>query len=939
MIRVWGVRKVLFLVSVIISFSLLSSFGLSTDWWDTDWSRCKNLTISNVFTANSPVYVNITGLTFTNVSKEIRIVDTSCNNAGNVVKHRIIEDSGNIGDGYEWVRIMFPASTNTVYSVYYDNPNAEYDSSLELNSYDIWDAYYNGTVNATLATDKWSVWSSGTPIETIQNIDGQLRYNLTTESTERQGWQYPTNDGVKTVEICFKTESTHTVSNRQIMLETRNVYKEIISFNRDTVHFVKAGTSISSDSSNFPVYRFVFHNNGSFNFYRNNIRIHDDSTGAGSPGGELDWGDYEAIDTGRVEQFWTYITVTDDGSFPPSSVSIGLETLYSPFDIKVTLNTPADGAYINTKNVNFTFNVFGNTDYVNITNCTLWGDFSGIWAANETNTTRIQNNVINGINNTVDSDGSYLWNIICYNATNIGNYSLSNRTVFVDTTPPISSITNESTVWVTYDEINITCSDATGCKATKWYYFDSDGICSNSKENYTSSTTAGYITVNTDHNDYLCLWVEDNTGKSDTAVSSQLKVDTTDPIASISGESTTWVQSDDIDITCSDALSSCVVTKWYYFDSNGICSTSKGSYTSSITDPNITVNTDHNDWLCLWVEDQAGNYNYTISSQLMIDATSPVLTNPIPEDGDYIQGTSTQLFKIDVSDLSFDPSKVFVYYKRTGTPVWLNQVMNCYGSPPDHTCNTPVNLYDDYAEDDVILFYFEATDMAGNEEVTETNTITIDRTPPQVIDITTNDSDNIITRYDAILLSVEWEDNYALNSAILSTNENGSWENYTSITLSGTSDWSNFIWYNPSIKRTVVAWRVYSDDKAGNEKVSEINTFTVYDTATSTAHLNSSWVKEGEAINISCRVKDSASNDIPNYPVEIYNNNSGSITFLTSGLTDASGEFNYTWTSSIPEGNNTIICAIHDNSEMFYKTISNNTASFTADYTPPLLTD
>jgi hypothetical protein len=114
-------------------------------------------------------------------------------------------------------------------------------------------------------------------------------------------------------------------------------------------------------------------------------------------------------------------------------------------EINVSLSTPSDAAYRKDtlRNVNFTYNVSWNTVTANITNCSLIGNFTNnVWTNYSTNTTTIVNNAFNGINYTFSSDGPYIWNIYCYNVSgNVGNYSLSNRTVIVDITSPILNTT------------------------------------------------------------------------------------------------------------------------------------------------------------------------------------------------------------------------------------------------------------------------------------------------------------------------------------------------------------------------------------------------------------------------------------------------------------------------------------------------------------------
>jgi len=104
-------------------------------------------------------------------------------------------------------------------------------------------------------------------------------------------------------------------------------------------------------------------------------------------------------------------------------------------DINVTLIHPTTNAYTN--GANFTYNVSWNTVFGEPKNCTLFGNFTGTFASNITNATVITNNTYNVFNATQVTDGLYIWNVYCYNATSHGNYSDSNYTVTVDLTNPL----------------------------------------------------------------------------------------------------------------------------------------------------------------------------------------------------------------------------------------------------------------------------------------------------------------------------------------------------------------------------------------------------------------------------------------------------------------------------------------------------------------------
>jgi PGF-pre-PGF domain-containing protein len=112
--------------------------------------------------------------------------------------------------------------------------------------------------------------------------------------------------------------------------------------------------------------------------------------------------------------------------------------------INVTLQSPTNLSYTNTRNVNFTFIPEWNS-FVTMDNCTLYGNFTNGWAANETNQSALVSGTINGINNTVSADGPYLWNIYCYNDSSQYDFYTPNWTVIVDTTNPTFANNNSNT--------------------------------------------------------------------------------------------------------------------------------------------------------------------------------------------------------------------------------------------------------------------------------------------------------------------------------------------------------------------------------------------------------------------------------------------------------------------------------------------------------------
>jgi len=129
--------------------------------------------------------------------------------------------------------------------------------------------------------------------------------------------------------------------------------------------------------------------------------------------------------------------------------------------INLTLNTPYNNNWTNSKTINFTYIPVWNSS-ITISNCTLFGNFSGSWIENATNASSLVNGTINGISTIVDEDKPYLWNIECYDNTGLGDTGASNYTIRVDSVTP-KWFTNQSSTPTNYSstasQFNITWND------------------------------------------------------------------------------------------------------------------------------------------------------------------------------------------------------------------------------------------------------------------------------------------------------------------------------------------------------------------------------------------------------------------------------------------------------------------------------------------------
>jgi hypothetical protein len=107
-------------------------------------------------------------------------------------------------------------------------------------------------------------------------------------------------------------------------------------------------------------------------------------------------------------------------------------------DLFVELNSPENNHETSNETVQFEF--FPSSSTGDFTNCSYWDDSTGVFLQNQTNSSSIVNASTNSFTQSFFSDGSYLWNVQCCDATNGCFFAPLNRTITVDTVSPVVSL-------------------------------------------------------------------------------------------------------------------------------------------------------------------------------------------------------------------------------------------------------------------------------------------------------------------------------------------------------------------------------------------------------------------------------------------------------------------------------------------------------------------
>ncbi|MFH1916375.1 MAG: Ig-like domain-containing protein [Nanoarchaeota archaeon] len=137
-----------------------------------------------------------------------------------------------------------------------------------------------------------------------------------------------------------------------------------------------------------------------------------------------------------------------------SSISV-FQYIIDTIAPSVTLNSPPHRTITNNASITFTYTP---ADTNTLSSCTLYGNFSGLFLANSTNTT-ILNNTVNNFTITVP-EGIFDWNAQCNDTAGNSNFASGNYTLTADTSGPAIGIISpaNNTLENTTNNINFTAN-------------------------------------------------------------------------------------------------------------------------------------------------------------------------------------------------------------------------------------------------------------------------------------------------------------------------------------------------------------------------------------------------------------------------------------------------------------------------------------------------
>jgi hypothetical protein len=509
----------------------------------------------------------------------------------------------------------------------------------------------------------------------------------------------------------------------------------------------------------------------------------------------------------------------------------------------VTLVTPSNNSY---QRGAITVNVTSVTDvinasfyYTNTTNNFFYSIGTNTSCDNTKKICTYSWNTASGV-----TDGNYNFTVNVTNSTWTYNVTKTNTNITVDNTAPTVALTAPSNnAYLKGSWINITGTASDINNATivtnDTHFATMGGTYASWNFTNTSALTDGVYHVQ--------ITANDSAGNSNSVIAN-FTVDNISPILNnVTPANNSYIQGNSahlfqVDVSDSNLNTSNVSLEYKFtgdLSYTRLGLTCYGASPSFVCNNTLNPNKDTGVVLYYYFEatDNATNYanNGTSSSPLAvtIDNVNPTYTNWA---ANVTDGATIRKGTIIGLSAQWNDNYVLDKYliSRNDTTTWVNETAVAF--PAGNWSNVTIDT-SGFAVGTYFQAKMYANDSANNTNATSAFGWTIDGTAPTYTNNNTNDTDNVIGKYDSILLYANWSDNIGLNYAWLETNETAAAVNKTGVygsPLSMTSGqtWSNFSWSNSSMAAgSVIAWRIFVNDTSGNTNSTPLLTFTIDGTA------------------------------------------------------------------------------------------------------------
>ena len=291
---------------------------------------------------------------------------------------------------------------------------------------------------------------------------------------------------------------------------------------------------------------------------------------------------------------------------------------------------------------------------------------------------------------TFTGEGKHIWSI---QATDIlDNTITKTKEIFLDITPPVCASLNQETNWCNYEKFYVLSNWTDNLSGVLKCYYSYD------KKDWLEGTAA---TITKEGKNLIYFKAVDRAGNESEIVSTELKIDRTNPTKPIIQKDTQelWTNKSSVKVVASSTDSLSGISKYYYsYDKNNW---KEGS--------SITITEEGSKVIYFKAVDRAGNESEISSADVKIDRTSPA--NPAIQN--ETNGEWTSKSSVTVKASSTDSlSGLSRYYYSYDKNNWKE--------------GSSVTITDE----GIKVIYFKVVDNAGNESEISFTDVKIDRTSP-----------------------------------------------------------------------------------------------------------------------------------------------------------------------------------------------------------------
>jgi PGF-pre-PGF domain-containing protein len=907
----------------------------------TNSVACKiDINGTNQTSAVSSGWCNITNGFLTNLADGNKTINVYVNDsAGNwgLNNSFVVKISSGVDNPPQWSKLTI---NNTVPGEIV-NHRAYWTEDTNLSGYIF--SFDNGT--GTFTNDTWVAMTGTTNWSNVTKI-----VNLTANSVIR--WIVYANDSAG--QLNATSTQSYTINTPVLSLQNQsgvfNVSNEVnvnISiYNITNLSGVQINVSYNSSvlSYNRTEEGTFLSENGAVSTYFNNSAINT-TTGninyiivfrEGENDGATGEGVISSMYFNATNSGTSYINITsallssneaESISYSTSNTTIVVNSGPDSSSPTVTLNTPVDNYNSSSRDIIFNATAY---DDINLTNMSLYGNWTGSWIANLTNSTPA-NNTLTNFSITGIPEGRYRWNVYaCDNSSNCA-FAGANRTFTVDVTSPISEFgtniadnTNRSNSSVTFD---LRGYDNVGLSYLQLYGNWTGSWIANQTNITPANETYWNVTVDAIPNGkYVwAVWTNDTLNNQAFSTTNRtFTIDTVAPVISLPSYANGTIKANTdtliLNVSVTDATTNSVACK---IDINGTNQTSAvSSGWCNITNGFLTNLADGNKTINVYVNDSAGNWGLNNSFVVKIDANSP-----ISEFGTNIANNTNRSNSSVTFDLRGYDNVGLSYLQLYGnwTGSWISNQTNI--TPANATY---WNVTVDAIPNGKYIWAVWANDTLNNQAFSTANrTFTIDTVAP-IINLSDYANGTIKANTDTLTLNVSVTD-ATTNSVACKIDINGT--NQTSAVSSGWCNITNgFLTNLADGNRTI---NIYVNDSAGNWGLN--NSFVVkIDTNSPIAEFGTNIANNTNRSNSSVTFDLRGYDNVGLSYLQLYGNWTGSWISNQTNITPANATYWNVTVDAIPNGK--YIWAVWANDTLNNQAFSTANRTFTIDTVAPYFT-